>query len=450
MCAITLCSVWPTISGSVRNARRADQRRPADDSAQPASIGCGPPLARRRARPAGGSACALGRLGRRDSPGSFAPGHGLATRLASTKPLRSGWPSNSGGSSSGRAGPGKPMPNISYVSRSCQAAPGIDVDDRRPSAARSAAPGCAAARRAGRCVDQTCATTSKPVVQLVDGGQPVEEVAAQLVAGGGQRGRTHGCGRHVDDRRAYGRRRHARRAPATLGQARSDSSASCRHPMPMSVWWHRDQRYRAGRSAHPLATPAAPRPLRQPAWSPATSGVIRIDYLEGPRTAGPARQAGERGRCGTGRRRAGGPARAWAPYAWAKSTRLRDEAGLVACRPRRRSPPRWRSRPGRGWTRRRRPSASGPPPGPGRATTPASSSGSLTSDQSRSAAYGRDLGDELADAVQLGVAQPRVGVRLQRPLRLGGAVALVLEVAAHPLVVDVAGPPPAPAPASCR
>lgn len=60
-----------------------------------------------------------------DSPGSFAPGHAFATRAASTKSLRSGWPSKPSGSSSGtRCGwPSKPMPNISCVSRSCQAAP---------------------------------------------------------------------------------------------------------------------------------------------------------------------------------------------------------------------------------------------------------------------------------------------------------------------------------------
>jgi hypothetical protein len=47
----------------------------------------------------------------------------LATRLANTKLLRSGFPSNSGGNSSGSSLSGKPMPNISHVSRSCQAAP---------------------------------------------------------------------------------------------------------------------------------------------------------------------------------------------------------------------------------------------------------------------------------------------------------------------------------------
>ena len=60
-----------------------------------------------------------------DSPGSFAPGHALATRAARTKSLRSGWPSKPSGSSSGaRCGwPAKSTPNISCVSRSCQAAP---------------------------------------------------------------------------------------------------------------------------------------------------------------------------------------------------------------------------------------------------------------------------------------------------------------------------------------
>ncbi len=60
-----------------------------------------------------------------DSPGSFAPGHAFATRAASTKSLRSGWPSNSSGNNSGAnpGCPGKSMPNISCVSRSCHDAP---------------------------------------------------------------------------------------------------------------------------------------------------------------------------------------------------------------------------------------------------------------------------------------------------------------------------------------
>src|SRR6185312_2731806 len=54
---------------------------------------------------------------RQVGPGSFSPGHSLATRAASTKSLRSGCPSKPGGSSSG-ASPGCPVnsiPNISCV-----------------------------------------------------------------------------------------------------------------------------------------------------------------------------------------------------------------------------------------------------------------------------------------------------------------------------------------------
>ena len=41
---------------------------------------------------------------------------------------------------------------------------------------------------------------------------------------------------------------------------------------------------------------------------------------------------------------------------------------------------------------------------------------------------GRDLGDDVPDAVEAGVAEQRVGVHLQRPLADHGAVALVVEV----------------------
>ena len=60
-----------------------------------------------------------------ESDGSFSPGHGLATRAASTKSLRSGAAPKPAGSSSGSSGswPVNPTPNISCVSRSCQAAP---------------------------------------------------------------------------------------------------------------------------------------------------------------------------------------------------------------------------------------------------------------------------------------------------------------------------------------
>lgn len=60
-----------------------------------------------------------------DSPGSFAPGQALTTRAARTKSLRRGWPSKPSGRRSGsRPGwPSKVTPNISWVSRSCQAAP---------------------------------------------------------------------------------------------------------------------------------------------------------------------------------------------------------------------------------------------------------------------------------------------------------------------------------------
>ena len=60
----------------------------------------------------------------------LAPGQGLVARAASWKDLRSGVPSNPSGRSSGRtprpvpsSNPANSTPNISCVSRSCQAAP---------------------------------------------------------------------------------------------------------------------------------------------------------------------------------------------------------------------------------------------------------------------------------------------------------------------------------------
>ena len=44
---------------------------------------------------------------------------------------------------------------------------------------------------------------------------------------------------------------------------------------------------------------------------------------------------------------------------------------------------------------------------------------------------GRTSDDDVPDAVELGVAEQRVGVHLQRPLADDGAVALVVEVALH-------------------
>src|ERR671920_2451900 len=53
---------------------------------------------------------------------------------------------------------------------------------------------------------------------------------------------------------------------------------------------------------------------------------------------------------------------------------------------------------------------------------------------------GRELGDDEADLIHLGVAEPRVGVSLQRPLRDRRTVPVVLEVALDALVVhDPAG-----------
>ena len=87
MCAITLCSVCPTSSGSTRNAASTATAR-SDDleprlawhravTALPRGSGTpgGRRHARRQARPALGAAA-----WRAPSPGSLAPGHGLLTR----------------------------------------------------------------------------------------------------------------------------------------------------------------------------------------------------------------------------------------------------------------------------------------------------------------------------------------------------------------------------------
>ena len=96
MCAITLCSVCPTSSGRA-GTRPAPPPRGPPAPARPASVtACGAPLARRRyARRAHRLPPARPRRAAR--PGSLAPGQALATRAASTKSLRSGCPSNSGG-----------------------------------------------------------------------------------------------------------------------------------------------------------------------------------------------------------------------------------------------------------------------------------------------------------------------------------------------------------------
>ncbi len=66
------------------------------------------------------------------------------------------------------------------------------------------------------------------------------------------------------------------------------------------------------------------------------------------------------------------------------------------------------------------------------------SSGSMRPLQSRSTSYGRHLGDDVAHAVEVGVAQHRVGVHLQRALAHDGPVPLVVEVPLDVVGVDEA------------
>lgn len=140
-----------------------------------------------------------------DSPGSFAPGQAFATRAARTKSLRRGWPSKPSGSRRGtRCGwSAKSTPNISCVSRSCQAAPAVHTDRRRQDRGlvrhrrtdeEAADPGPAGP--AGR---QRRHVRADPEARarFVHRAQPVEVGAAEAVAGRFEGGDPRG-GRDVD------------------------------------------------------------------------------------------------------------------------------------------------------------------------------------------------------------------------------------------------------------
>ena len=95
-----------------------------------------------------------------DSPGSFAPATAWPPGVASTNPLRSGWPSNSGGSSSGsvagaREADAEHLVGLALVPGRAR----VNVHDGVQRRRLAREPGSAAARRAGRAVDQTWATT---------------------------------------------------------------------------------------------------------------------------------------------------------------------------------------------------------------------------------------------------------------------------------------------------
>ena len=150
MCAIALCSVWPTSSGSTRKTPSTSTTRSTASSrsltAPPSGRAAVGPTPRGPGTPADapcdGSDPPHGRAAS-DSPGSLAPGQALAARAASTKSLRSGWPSKPSGSSSGtRCGwPSKVRPNISNVSRSCHEAPAKTPGHRREPRIRAGHPG---------------------------------------------------------------------------------------------------------------------------------------------------------------------------------------------------------------------------------------------------------------------------------------------------------------------
>ena len=100
MCAITLCSAWPDDQrqGEEGDHHREhpDQHLKPDRHQRSPLAGSSRPTRPAPARPAGACGARRAALGSCDSPGSFAPGQGFATRDARTNSLRSGYPSNSG------------------------------------------------------------------------------------------------------------------------------------------------------------------------------------------------------------------------------------------------------------------------------------------------------------------------------------------------------------------
>ena len=212
-CAPSPCARSARRAAAAPGTRRARARRAAPPRARrrcsrsDSSPGGSGPRGRVRAplrrvghagRPGLAPATAAALTSASDSPGSFAPGQGLATRAASTKSLRSGWPSKPSGSSSGtRCGMAVEVDAEHLV--------GLALVPRRAGehARRGRQP------RVGRwdagAQEQVLAAVDRPEVgdhveaglgvELVDGGQPVEEGAAELVAGRGQGG--HPAGRRA-------------------------------------------------------------------------------------------------------------------------------------------------------------------------------------------------------------------------------------------------------------
>ena len=173
-------------------ARRAGGAGGSWPLSGPHSLGSGTP---------GGSICR--RLGPpwSDSPGSFAPGHALATRAASTKSLRSGWPSKLVGQEqrgqvrvAGEAD-AEHLVGLALVPGRA----GVDAHGGRQRGRVVRHGGAeqqpAYARRAVERDDVRADPEAR--ARLVDRAQPVEVGAAQLVAGGLQRG-DPGAGGDVD------------------------------------------------------------------------------------------------------------------------------------------------------------------------------------------------------------------------------------------------------------
>ena len=160
-----------------------------------------------------------------DSPGSLAPGQGLATRAASTKSLRSGWPSNSSGSSSGsRCGmavESRCRTSRASRARATRAPANTPVSGGQPRVDR-AGRGCARAgarrRPAG---GGEVAHDPEAVVELVDGATASRRRCSRARRGPCVSAATQPVGGHVDGDRAV--RRRPRRASGP--NARGDDAA---------------------------------------------------------------------------------------------------------------------------------------------------------------------------------------------------------------------------------
>ena len=195
MCAIALCSVWP--DQQRQHEERAEHQHDAQRDLEHLGHSAPPPVSGAAGRPAasgrGPQTCGSGTPGAglapagrappcpstSDSPGSFAPGQAFATRAASTKSLRSGFPSKPSAAAADQVRVARRSRRRTSRRSRARARP----RPRRPRSPRRApgrrpARGCAAAgARAAPMrpeVGHHVEARLLGVVELVDRGQPVE------------------------------------------------------------------------------------------------------------------------------------------------------------------------------------------------------------------------------------------------------------------------------------